>query len=399
MWKRLRFGINSSFGRIRQLALFSPKYYRLRVISLLVFAVMVFAVVVLVVGRIWGPTVLQSMAQEEHLPAAAAVEATVTAHVQREQSIQKAQQLANTAKAAAEAAVRDTQVEATVIAKRVAIDLGQVQVATRKRPADDMEMIYVAAGEFTMGSTDQQVEQSYQMCRECEGRCERGRFAMEQPAHSVALPAFWIDKNEVSNAQYQRCVAAGECWPPSADQAELNRTEHPVVSVDRNEAAAYCQWAKARLPTEAEWEYAARGPDARIFPWGNDFDATKVNYCDASCGYSWKDRVVDDGYTQTSPVCDCSDGASWCGALNLAGNVAEWVADRYAPYPSERQENPTGPSSGLRWVVRGGSWATGWHYVRGATRHPVLPDARYNDLGFRCAESTLDDNHLATALQ
>jgi serine/threonine-protein kinase len=228
-----------------------------------------------------------------------------------------------------------------------------------------MVMVYVPAGEFEMGST--------------EGNDD------EKPVHTVALDGFWIDQTEVSNAQYVRCVEAGDCSPPresgstTRDPYYGNSTyeDYPVIYVSWRQAADYCAWAGGRLPTEAEWEYAARGGDGRTYPWGDGApDCSKANYrgVDGLC--------VGD----TSGVGSYPAGASWCGALDMAGNVWEWVADWYGGYPSGRQVNPTGPSSGEYRGLRGGSWLDSRNHARCAFRNwgRVLTHW-YDHVGFRCA--------------
>jgi formylglycine-generating enzyme required for sulfatase activity len=265
---------------------------------------------------------------------------------------------------------------------------------TWTRPADGMVMVYVPAGEFEMGSTDQEVDYALALCHEYYyGDCRQNQFEEEQPVHTVALDAFWIDRTEVTNAQYAQCVAARACEPPWKSSSYTRDSyydnpaydDYPVIYVDRQRAEAYCAWAGGRLPTEAEWEYAARGPEGYIFPWGDELDGTRLNYCDADCEFKHADRSFDDGYADTAPVGSYRDGASWVGALDLAGNVWEWVADWYGEYLSEPQENPIGPSTGEFRMVRGGSWGCIWYTVRAASRSIVPPDYPYYDVGFRCA--------------
>ena len=257
------------------------------------------------------------------------------------------------------------------------------------RPADGMEMVLVPGGEFQMGSTDAEVEQAFQTCQKEYGGCQRELFEPEQPVHAVALDGFWLDRTEVTNEQYRLCVEAGVCDPSmDEDDSHYNGDDQPVVGVYWNDAQTYCQWAGARLPTEAEWEYAARGPEGRVYPWGSEFDGARCNYCDRNCSYDWADESVNDGYEYAAPVGSYPDGASWVGVLDMSGNVWEWVADWYGDYPSGKQVNPTGPASGDAKVVRGGSWGFLSIAVPGAFRDWYYPDAADYDLGFRCARNS-----------
>ena len=195
----------------------------------------------------------------------------------------------------------------------------------------DAVMVTVPAGDFTMGSNDDD----------------------SKPAHQVYLNAFSIDKYEVTNAQYKQCVDAGKCSPPAKSESRTRNwyygvpkyNNYPVIYVSWDDAKRYCAWAGKRLPTEAEWEKAARGTDGRIYPWGNSFDARKLNSSEGGKG-------------DTTAVGSYPDGASPYGALDMAGNVSEWVADRYDEnyYANSPRNNPPGPSSGLGHVQRGGDW-------------------------------------------
>jgi eukaryotic-like serine/threonine-protein kinase len=245
---------------------------------------------------------------------------------------------------------------------------------TTTRPSDGMVMVYVPAGEFEMGNTE---------------------IPLEDPAHTVALDSFWIDRTEVSNVQFQRCVKAGVCDEPSCwrdrdlirNNSDFNGLEQPVMCVDWHQARAYCEWAGGRLPTEAEWEYTARGPEGLEYPWGNEFDGTKLNYCDVNCPKIYADERFDDGYAFTAPVGSYPDGASWCGALDMAGNVREWAADWFGEYASGRQVNPTGPSSGIQRAMRGGAWEGLLFDTRNTVRKGGRPIFELLYLGFRCASS------------
>jgi len=277
---------------------------------------------------------------------------------------------------------------ATVASSPGASSLGDIWT----RPADGMEMVYVPGGEFQMGSSDAEVDVALGMCNTYYSDCERAWFEVEQPVHTVELDSFWIDRTELTNGQYQQCVEAGACDPPrdtgsdtrSAYYGDSAYDDYPVVNVDWHQADAYCTWVGGRLPTEAEWEYAARGPEGRRFPWGDEYDGTKLNSCDVNCKYDWAEEVFDDGYADTAPVGSYPSGASWCGAFDLAGNVWEWMADRFGEYSFERQINPTGPTSGTSRTLRGDA-ADGTRSVsRSAARHGMAANRAYQYTGFRC---------------
>jgi formylglycine-generating enzyme required for sulfatase activity len=248
------------------------------------------------------------------------------------------------------------------------------------RVTDTTEMVSIPAGEFLMGSS----------ARDSQADSD------EKPQHTVYLDAFWIDKYEVTNAQYKKCVDAGKCSRPS-DTSSSTRTsyygnvsfdDYPVIYVSWNDAKAYCEWAGKRLPTEAEWEKAARGTDERVYPWGSTLDGTRLNFCDKNCPYNWKDSTADDGYADTAPVGSYPRGASSCGALDMAGNVWEWVADWYGAnyYSSSPRNNPKGPSSGQYKVLRGGAWNYYRSSARAANRDYDYPDYRNYNVGYRCAQ-------------
>ena len=264
------------------------------------------------------------------------------------------------------------------------------------RPGDGAMMVYVPAGEFEMGNDDDGVEDAFQMCMRYRGHCEREWFEDEQPVHTVALDGFWMDRTEVTNAQYQQCVESGACGPP-AERGSHTRDSyygdsaydnHPVINVSWYQARSYCDWVGARLPTEAEWEYTARGPDGRMFPWGNEFGA-RLNYCDANCVLDWADEAIDDGYVDTAPVGSFPRGASWCGVLDIAGNVWEWSADWYddSYYARSTHRNPAGTSSGEYRILRGSSWYSNRSYTRSTYRYSNTPDYFDVDVGFRCVIS------------
>ncbi len=233
---------------------------------------------------------------------------------------------------------------------------------------DGSVMVHVPAGEFLMGSKD-----------------DPDADDDEHLQHTVYVSEFWIDKTEVTNAQYRKCVEAGTCRAPTTcdwgdpTYSDSSKTDHPVVCVSWQDAKAYCEWAGKRLPTEAEWEKAARGTDGRKYPWGNSFDGNKLN----SSG-------TDDGYQYTAPVGSYPEGASPYGVLDMAGNVWEWCQDWYDEdyYAISPQRDPQGPSSGSYRVVRGGSWGNYERGVRAADRDRLVPDYRADYLGFRCVSQS-----------
>ena len=265
-----------------------------------------------------------------------------------------------------------------------------IQWETQIRKADGMVMVYVTGGSFLMGSTEEEIKEAMLLCHEHYGYCNDWYYDREAPQHRVTLDSFWIDQTEVTNAQYRKCVEAGACEPPiecfRGDPTfdDSSKADHPVVCVDWYDAQAYCEWAGGRLPTEAEWEYAARGEAGLLYPWGDTFDGTKLNYCDSTCEKSHADDTFTDGYARTAPVGSFTEGVSWCGAYDMAGNVFEWVADWLGDYPEEAQVNPLGPEFGTEKVSRGCSWFYHPARARGAAREALAPEKSFDRLGFRC---------------
>ena len=245
-----------------------------------------------------------------------------------------------------------------------------------------------------MGSTDADIDK---VMAQCSG-CKREWFVVEQPQHTVTLDAFWIDKTEVTNAMYAKCVADGKCEKPQYRSSNTRRfcydyymyTDYPVIYVGWNQANTYCQWAGRRLLTEAEWEKAARGMDGRTYPWGEQPQMGNLsNFCDENCEFDWKDSSVNDGYEDTALVGSYPQGASVYGALDMAGNVVEWVADWYSGtyYNGSTYENPQGPASGEYPVERDGSWYNGSSILRSSNCGWYFPDYGGYFNGFRCARS------------
>jgi sulfatase modifying factor 1 len=267
------------------------------------------------------------------------------------------------------------------------------------RVADGMTVVFVTSGEFEMGSSVTAIATARALCLEhyteadiARAVCTRAAFADEAPEHRVSLSSFWIDLTEVTNRQYQRCVEAGTCEPPEDLNSmagegyfgEAHFEDYPVIWVRWDQADVYCRWAGGRLPTEAEWEYAARGPQGWLFPWGDAFDPARLNYCDRRCPLGPNDPAHDDGYAETSPVGNYPSGRSWCGALDMAGNVREWVADGYGPYAADRADNPLGAPAGDSKIPRGGSWLDLADNLRSTNRGANATDYAEHKVGFRC---------------
>jgi len=279
--------------------------------------------------------------------------------------------------------IRSTNQEATTPSVVTIFD-------TWTRPSDSAVMVFVPGGSFLMGSSEAELEAAFELCEQYrgQGKCNRSWFDDERPQHEVTLDSFWIDKTEVTNGQFDLCVKAGGCTPLDCENDfPIHEDLQPVGCVTWFDANSYCQWASARLPTEAEWEYAARGSKGYIFPWGNTFDPTRLNYCDFNCTYKWSDESYDDGYTWPAPVGSFESGTSWCGAQDMAGNNWEWVADWYAPryYEYSPTHNPRGPESGSERVIRGGSAHFFPAYVRSSRRSGIFDFGIYASGGFRCA--------------
>jgi formylglycine-generating enzyme required for sulfatase activity len=237
---------------------------------------------------------------------------------------------------------------------------------SRTSPVDGMVQVYVPSGSFLMGSTDADTEAELQ----------------EKPQHTVYLDGFWIDQTVVTQGMYKRCVAAGTC-PDVVHDAETYTTytkseydNHPVVYVSWDQAKTYCETVGRRLPTEAEWEKAARGTDGRIYPWGD----TPPNGNQALFAMA---------INGTKPVGSYPDGITPYGALDMIGNVREWIFDFYSEYyyGESAERNPLGPPGAKdnQHVLRGASFKDAIHFARIAQRFHHVPWSAGDNRGFRCA--------------
>jgi eukaryotic-like serine/threonine-protein kinase len=256
--------------------------------------------------------------------------------------------------------------------------------------------IAIPGGSFYMGSDDD--------------------LPMEKPAHQVSLAPYCMDEFEVTVADYKACSDSGRCkragtsnvWdgikPEEAKAFDPlcnirdtdGKAKHPINCVDWDMADKFCHEQGERLPTEAEWEFAARGPDGRKFPWGDDDPASAhLNACGKEC-MAWGQKngidekpmyAVDDGFANTAPVGSFPKGASRYGIQDVVGNVWEWVADWYAPYTKDESKDPKGPDTGDARVIRGGAWnASVPAWVRPTFRYRDVPTKRSYGIGFRCAK-------------
>lgn len=235
--------------------------------------------------------------------------------------------------------------------------------------AKGISMALIPEGGFTMGSND--------------------FFANESPDHFVVLDAFYIDRYEVTNQDYNLCVTSGQCLPPTRRESYSIEdyygnsfySRYPVIYITWQMANNYCEWRLARLPTEAEWEKAARGTDGRNYPWGDSTEGTFVNY----------NGIVG----EVKAIGSYSSGISPYRVFDMAGNVQEWVSDWYQldyySSISDGTKNPSGPIAGQEKVLRGGSWDAGKNFIRTTYRTSALPSSSFYNIGFRCAKSVTED--------
>ena len=263
---------------------------------------------------------------------------------------------------------------------------------------DSMVMVYIPSGKFTMGNN---AEETLATCQRITSECLLDWFKDEEPPHQVDLDAYWIDQTEVSNAMYAMCVQERKCAQPATNKSYSGETYYgnpdfdnfPVNNVSWTDADSYCSWAGRRLATEAEWEKSATWDENAkrkyAFPWGNVFDGSLLNYCDKNCPLEWSDKNTDDGFAETAPVGNYQGNASSYGVLDMAGNVWEWVNDRYNPdyYGNSPLSNPTGPKTGQDRVLRGGSWGGTIEDIFSTGRLYLDPVTTNHAIGFRCALS------------
>lgn len=256
-------------------------------------------------------------------------------------------------------------------------------------------MAFIRGGKFVRGSNFEENKAAFKMCRKYDRACKLWWFSDEYPVKLVMLKTYLIDIHEVTNEKYLEFVKATG-HPPAMDNScttdacrqgnlwaedssfPLRIRKQPVTQVSWHDAGAYCKWRGKRLPTEAEWEKAARGPSGNIYPWGNAFPKNKATF-----GRKWH------GLDTMTAVGSYPNGVSVYGVHDMAGNVWEWVSDWYSRtyYNRGTANNPGGPAAGKFKSLRGGSWVNFADTLRSAFRRWSRPDVRFNDTGFRCAKS------------
>jgi len=237
-----------------------------------------------------------------------------------------------------------------------------------KAATTQQNMVLIPQGPFFMGSSDKDI-----MWAAKQFHSETlDWYRDETPIHDVNLPAFKIDKFPVTVRDYEIYrQETGKPAPRESDNSRFNNPLQPVVGLTWQSAQDYCRWKKKRLPTEAEWEKAARGTDARYFPWGNEPDALNANI-----------RGKGDIFRYTNEVGSIPENASPYGVMEMAGNVWEWTEDWYKPYPGNQYNNEL---YGEKFkVIKGGSWYSDLNLARASIRGKALPDQKKNYIGFRC---------------
>jgi formylglycine-generating enzyme required for sulfatase activity len=271
----------------------------------------------------------------------------------------------------------------------------------RKTPKN---MVFVEGGTFLRGSDPDGIQKGLKLCRQTYYKpleCNADWFKREGPQQELTIDPFYIDKYEVTNAQYRKCVKAGDCpkqnykkcslydpiaakWVDGGKPEEhIKKSNHPAVCVSWWNARDYCKWANKRLPTDAEWEKAARGDmDAREYPWGDFWEPTLANTGEVN------GLGVQDGWMTTAPVGKFKDGKSPYGAYDMAGNVWEWTADYFedAYYMHAPQKNPRNKTKTNERSMRGGAWSFAGNGARVPYRYFAPPSSYRDSVGMRCAK-------------
>jgi len=302
--------------------------------------------------------------------------------------------------------------------------LGGIGFALTRKPSDDGKKDNAAVPPAIAPASATASAPAKAKCPEGMAEIPGGKFFMgsdtgednEKPAHNVTLSPYCMDKTEVTVEAYKKCSDAGECkrawavvdWPDiTARDKKLftplcnindpeGKAKHPANCVDWQMAVSFCEAQKKRLPTSAEWEFAARGPDGRVYPWGDEApDESRLNACGGEC-LAWGKKAGeqvkamypgDDKFAHTAPVGSFPKGASRYGLLDVVGNVWEWTFDWDGSYSSAAETDPKGPAKGEERVVRGGAWNGAFPtWVRPSFRYSFPPETKSHAVGFRCAK-------------
>lgn len=256
-------------------------------------------------------------------------------------------------------------------------------VVTLRAPVEGR--VVIRESTFSMGADVPEIEIATLMCREEPSGelCEAQHFMDEYPPHNVTLSEYSVDRLEVTVGQYQRCVEAGPCLarPLASGGKRFEQPDLPVTMVSWYEGQTFCKWRGGHLPTEAQWERAARGLAGRRYSWGNTYDPYITNG-----GRFGLDPFDDrDGYVELAPAGALPYSRTPDGIVDMTGNAEEWVSDWYNIYPEQAQTNPAGPETGDEKVIRGGGYGSGRAWLRGSSRGHDLPSQRRPWRGFRCA--------------
>lgn len=242
------------------------------------------------------------------------------------------------------------------------------------RTIDGIEMVLVPPGCFPMGITEEQVIIDQDQCDQEFTDCFNVMLDNESPQNEVCFEEpFWLDRTEVTNGQY----GSSSTLDPALPRTIVNWVQ----------AQEYCEGRGGSLPTEAEWEYAARGPDGWRYPWGNEFGGNLANFCDVSCARDWASEIYSDGFEEMAPVGSIPLGASWVGAFDMSGNVTEWVYSTYLPYPynaEDGREADLAEDSSSERGLRGASFSTIPTFLRLTSRFRAAVTFLNQNIGVRC---------------
>ncbi len=273
-----------------------------------------------------------------------------------------------------------------------------LSVSADEARADGRSLAYIAGGWFTMGSDAPDLDYARRLCvsermpsaLRLRGCASEELFGNETPARRVFVSAFAIDRYEVSRADYNECMLAGPCEPPMLEtqHPELSAPNHPIAGITWAQADTYCEFRKGRLPTEAEWERAARGDSARRFPWGRAYNETLANHGAPALALESLDGQPsqEDGVLHLADVRAFAASKSSHGVVQMAGNVWEWTADGYAPLSLQTTRiDPQEPRGTGARVVRGGSFRSPAFSLRVSHREPRPEGSAFVDVGVRCA--------------